>query len=31
MTDELTYFKGTHRVIAPKQTIENNEIGRAHV
>ena len=25
MTDELTYFKGTHRVIAPKQTIENNE------
>jgi ribosomal protein S12 methylthiotransferase accessory factor len=25
MTDELTYFKGTHRVIAPKQTIENNQ------
>lgn len=25
MTDKLTYFKGTHRVIAPKQTIENNE------
>ena len=25
MTDELTYFKGTHRIIAPKQTIENNE------
>ena len=25
MTDELTYFKGTHRVIAPKKTIENNE------
>ena len=25
MTDKLTYFEGTHRVIAPKQTIENNE------
>jgi ribosomal protein S12 methylthiotransferase accessory factor len=25
MTDELTYFKGTHRVIAPKETIEINE------
>ncbi len=25
MTDELTYFKGTHRVIAPEKTIENNE------
>ena len=25
MTDELTYFKGTHRVIAPKKTIEINE------
>ena len=25
MTNELTYFKGTHRVIAPKKTIENNE------
>lgn len=25
MTDKLTYFKGTHRVIAPRQTIENNE------
>lgn len=25
MNDELTYFKGTHRIIAPKQTIENNE------
>ena len=25
MTEELTYFKGTHRVIAPKRTIEINE------
>lgn len=25
MTEELTYFKGTHRVIAPQKTIENNE------
>ena len=25
MNDELTYFTGTHRVIAPKQTIENNK------
>jgi ribosomal protein S12 methylthiotransferase accessory factor len=25
MTNELTYFKGTHRVIAPKKTIEINE------
>lgn len=25
MTDELTYFKGTHRVIAPEKTIEINE------
>ena len=25
MTDELTYFKGTHRVIGPKKTIEINE------
>ena len=25
MTEELTYFKGTHRVIAPKKTIEINE------
>jgi len=25
MTDELTYFKGTHRIIAPKETIEINE------
>ena len=25
MTKEITYFKGTHRVIAPEQTIENNE------
>ena len=25
MTNELTYFKGTHRVIAPKETIEINE------
>ena len=25
MSDELTYFKGTHRVIAPKKTIEINE------
>ena len=25
MSDELTYFEGTHRVIAPKQTIEINE------
>lgn len=25
MTNELTYFKGTHRVIAPKRTIEINE------
>ncbi len=25
MTEELTYFKGTHRIIAPKKTIENNE------
>lgn len=25
MTNELTYFKGTHRIIAPKKTIEINE------
>lgn len=25
MTDELTYFKGTHRVISPEKTIEINE------
>lgn len=25
MVEELTYFKGTHRVIAPKKTIEINE------
>ena len=25
MSEEITYFTGTHRVIAPKQTIENNE------
>lgn len=25
MTEKLTYFKGTHRVIAPKRTIEINE------
>lgn len=25
MTEQLTYFKGTHRVIAPKETIEINE------
>ena len=25
MTDELTYFKGTHRVIDPERTIEINE------
>ena len=25
MTEELTYFKGTHRVIAPQKTIEFNE------
>lgn len=25
MSDELTYFKGTHRVIAPEKTIEINE------
>lgn len=25
MTEQLTYFKGTHRVIAPKKTIEINE------
>lgn len=25
MKDELTYFTGTHRVIAPEKTIENNE------
>ncbi|WP_462316709.1 YcaO-related McrA-glycine thioamidation protein [Methanobrevibacter sp.] len=25
MTDELTYFKGTHRIIAPERTIEINE------
>ena len=25
MTEKLTYFKGTHRVIAPKKTIEINE------
>ena len=25
MTDELTYFKGTHRIIAPEKTIEINE------
>ena len=25
MNDELTYFKGTHRVIAPQKTIEINK------
>ena len=25
MTKEITYFKGTHRVIAPSKTIEINE------
>ena len=25
MTEELTYFEGTHRIIAPKRTIEINE------
>ena len=25
MSEKLTYFKGTHRVIAPKKTIENTE------
>lgn len=25
MTEQLTYFEGTHRVIAPEKTIENNE------
>ena len=25
MREEITYFKGTHRVIAPKKTIEINE------
>ena len=25
MTEDITYFKGTHRVIAPEKTIENNE------
>ena len=25
MNDKLTYFTGTHRVIAPEKTIENNE------
>ena len=25
MSEEITYFKGTHRVIAPKRTIEINE------
>ena len=25
MNEEITYFKGTHRVIAPEKTIENNE------
>ena len=25
MKEEITYFTGTHRVIAPKQTIENNK------
>ena len=25
MTEKLTYFKGTHRVIAPKKTVEINE------
>ena len=25
MTEKLTYFKGTHRIIPPAQTIENNE------
>lgn len=24
MSEEITYFKGTHRVIAPEETIENN-------
>ena len=25
MTKEITYFKGTHRIIPPSQTIENNQ------
>lgn len=25
MTEELTYFKGTHRVIVPEKTIDNNK------
>ena len=25
MDEDITYFKGTHRVIAPEKTIENNE------
>ncbi|MBO6109672.1 MAG: YcaO-like family protein, partial [Methanobrevibacter sp.] len=25
MAEELTYFKGTHRVIAPEKTIDNNK------
>ena len=25
MSEEITYFEGTHRVIPPKKTIENNE------
>ena len=25
MSEDITYFKGTHRVIAPQKTIENNE------
>ena len=25
MAEKLTYFKGTHRVIAPQKTIEINE------
>ena len=25
MSEEITYFKGTHRVIAPDETIENNK------
>ena len=25
MSEEITYFKGTHRVIAPEKTIENNK------
>ena len=25
MTEQLTYFEGTHRVIAPEKTIKNNE------